>query len=212
MNRIEEMKARHAAELAKEERTEAILAQLSIQPKFITFAYGERPCIHYAAKTLADALVILRSFEAVAFADVKSGWRSFRPLDWFDAKDLERATSITESAAGGTVLRISGGKGFGPNAELTRWVKLPSGEVADVGVDLGVYPCGEGFPAKWYVASDVEYDRNGGIKSASHRPPTIASDLSVTWGGGSRDAYSFGWAWLEPNTFDNEMARFMAQS
>jgi hypothetical protein len=206
MSEIEELKAKHAAEIAEAERKEAVLAILPLKPKRIMFHSG-RTHIYYEAESLADALATLINFEPVPFARVRGTFLHHDPISWIKPRDIETATSVTDGCW--IKLDIDGGKGFGPNATFVQWVQLP-GELAEVHVSLGVYPCGKGFPAGWRVTSEVSYNRRGDVIEAAHFPPAICGDLSlVTWSNShARDSYHYSWVWMEVATFEREMARF----
>jgi len=207
METLEELKAKHAREIAELEREHEILALLPVKPDRVMFHSG-KPHIYHKAETLAEAVAILDSYETEPFVQLDGTFLHHKPLDWISERDQDSAKSVTDCA--GALLTIGGGRGFGPDAKITKWARLQNGTTAEVQVSLGVYPCGEGFPARWRVQSRVIYDLHGNVTKAEHTPPTIVADLPMAkWGTGSPDSYRFSWVWCEQETFHNEMARFI---
>lgn len=203
MNRIEQLREKQVKELADLERCELMRAKLPGDPRLMV--HSGKVHAYYKAKTLAEALTILRAFEPYPFVQLKGTFLHHKPLDWIKESYQESATSLIDCR--GAMLTVDGGKGFGPTAKFQQWSAI-AGEVIEVSVELGVYPCGEGFPLSFRVHTEIERDGAQRIIAVHHRAPKIVADLPmVKWASGSKDAYQFSWVWCERETFDLEMAR-----
>lgn len=147
MSKLETLKAKHAKEIAKLEKEEAIRAQL---PEEIRD--GARICIHsdHASVTANwdsydqkkrephDARRIITALEShlVESEHWKDGCVSCRPNEINDTARKEN------SVLDGTHLievDVSGGKGYGPNVEVCCWVKLPGGQLIELQLPISAY-------------------------------------------------------------------------
>ena len=206
MNKLEQLEKRHAEERAKLEAEERIRALLPIKQDEATIHNFKRgPWVCYKAEHIQDAIGILKAFDCVPFAVIKGTFLQIKPREWFEEKDIENAKAETQCNEGG-VIEIDGGKNYGPTAKLKRWARLEDGTLVELHVELGAYPCGKGFPPKWHVRSDLEFDRWGHCIVAKHTPPNIPGDLPmIRWGAGSPESYRYSWVYCDEGTFISEL-------
>jgi len=198
MNRIEQLREKQAKELADLERCEILRAKLPSDATRLMVHSG-KVHVYYKAKSLAEALTILRAFEPYPFVQLKGTFLHHKPLDWIKESYQENATSLIDCR--GAMLTVDGGKGYGPTAKFKQWTTI-DGEVIELEVSL------EALPQTFRVTTEEERDGRGRLIAIHHRAPKITADLPmVKWASGSKDSYQFSWVWCERETFDLEMTR-----
>ena len=134
------------------------------------------------AAALEAARALYAAGPVIECARIRNGCLSNGPEDM--RKASERDTLEGRHVA---EIRLEGGKGFGPNAEL-RWWTETGRERVHVSVELS--PHAKGMP---YVSQlSGHYDRNGNACNFSWRLIGAPAGCPVVkWGSGSPDSYSW---------------------
>ena len=211
MKTLDEIKARHARELAEAIRSHEIAGQLPRPPKSVTFYMRGHPHISYEAASFKEALDIFGELERVPASIARAGCLSIQPPEWFKPGELDRADSVTDGFSGSALLTLEGDNRGGWGAELRGWIKLQSGEIAQVTVELERMNSAS-LPQQWRVSRRApRYDHRGNLlEPGSWTPPNIYCDVpAIRWATGGPDHYCFSWFFMCTETFANEMARYL---
>lgn len=163
MTRIEEIKARHAKELAKAEAEDRILAKVPAGAKvFVSELYGRVARVSFGDEfrepaTWAQAVELIGMLPPVSKTMVKDGCLSFRPRSVVEAMP-ESAKERWESESDVSPVLFHIEALHGPTLELEWTAALPEIGLVQVHVHLGHVPSGIGR----YQANRVEF--KGGFR------------------------------------------------
>jgi len=123
--KLADLKARHAQEIAKLETEEAVAklfpeaTTVCVHSDFVSVQIGDN---YKPTRTKEEALEIARTFfpEVVTSEAWKGSCVSVRPLEVNSTAKDERSTLQFSAFAS---VELKGGIGFGPDAELTLWIR-----------------------------------------------------------------------------------------
>jgi hypothetical protein len=164
--------------------------------------------ITYEPANISRGLEILELFKPykIPFYILRATFLHISPRELIKADEWDKATGEIK-IDDGAALRISQGKGFGPDAELSIWAKIGD-DVLRVRIEIGSqYFNKQTYPPKWRPQINAEYDKWGNCIRATKRPPQIVSDHPViSWGTGSLDSCQYSFVWHEWQTMRNELA------
>lgn len=132
MRTIEELKAKHAAEVERLEKEIAIAGRAPVAPHRAQLTSSGLPTwLHYRAETLAAALEIMNAAPVVPFYSYKNGFTRMQP----EAFATEKSGEVTGGPYAAS-LYVSQGEGFGPSVEL-RFFVLAGDEICAAHVAIG---------------------------------------------------------------------------
>lgn len=197
MQTLEEMKAKHAAELENLEREHALAALAPVPPlqvQLTSATLGE--WLIYERPTLWGALDLMRQFEPIPFYEFKKSFTRFVPAPLNVGRDAGEERSGPYVAK----IKVNQGEGFGPAVEFCFFVML--GEtICEVHCNLrdkwrdqfGQYRApfhahsggrSRMLAGNRYIAGDFRAN------------PKLSGmmDKTTHWGSGSQEAASFSYA------------------
>lgn len=197
MQTLEEMKAKHAAELAKLEAEHALAALAPIPPKRVQITSVKLgDWLTYDCASLWDALDIMSKFHPIPFYEFKGTFTRYVP------PALNIGRDAGEEKSGPYVARISTsqGEGFGPTVDLCFFVML--GEtICEVHCKLRDKWCDQfgQYRAPFHAHSGGRSRMLAGnryIAGDFRANPKLSGmmDKTTHWGSGSQEAASFSYA------------------
>lgn len=132
MQTIEQLKAKHAAEVARLEKELDVASRAPVAPKRAQMTSGGLPSwLIYRADSLAAALEIMNAAPVVPFYSYKSTFTRMQP----EALATEKSGEVTGGPYAAS-LYVSQGEGFGPSVEL-RFFVMAGEEICAAHIDLG---------------------------------------------------------------------------
>ena len=197
METLEQMQAKHAAELEKLTRQHALASLAPVPPRSVQLTastLGE--WIHYDCASLWEALDLMHKFQPVPFYEFKKTFTRFIPV----ALNVGRDTGEEKSGPYVAKIETSQGEGFGPSVDFCFFAML-----GDTLCEIHCGLKGEYFHSfGQYGAGFVRQDggRSKVLDGAcyvfgSFRPNTKLAammDKTTQWGSGSDTACSFSYA------------------
>ena len=194
MNTIEQLKAKHAQELAELEKETSIAESLPL-PASLICQHKEYTAVQYGKKfpdryTMKEAVEIYSLFasDVVEAEHWRSGCLSVCPVEINNYAKEERAVMDGASHA---ELKLEKGKGYDAHA-LIFWARV-AGNLLKVEIELRP-------EWKWLPQVDTHYDRHGNVISNCVQPVGIGEDQFRKWGG-SDSGYRLSYYWANMENF-----------
>lgn len=207
MRTIEELKAKHAAEVERLEKEIAIAERAPVAPHRAQLTSSGLPTwLHYRAETLAAALEIMNAAPVVPFYSYKGTFTRLQP----EALATEKSGEITGGPYAAS-LHVSQGEGFGPSVEL-RFFVMAGDEICAAHVDLGP----EFRPSQlWSYGArcDVVRGYRERIERRDWHANTLLAALAdrhIRWGSGSDTSATYEYL-LSADTVDGGATHATAQ-
>jgi hypothetical protein len=210
MKTVEQMRAEHAAALAKLEAEHAIAALAPIAPNSAMLTgCGEKAWLSYKVESLWQALDVMKAFRPLACYKFKGTYTRVEPPALNEARTRDKGEEVDGPYL--ATIGVSQGEGFGPCVSFGFFVLLGA-DICKVKCDLGrgysdsfgLY--GARFQAETrgqsrllegqrYIAGD--FRANGKLSSYA--------DLTQKYGTGSREAAQFAYS-FSSDTDDDGLA------
>lgn len=133
---LDEIKTRHAAELAQAEKIEQIAAQLPAKPDSLTYAYGGHYWATFKTANPSGVAAIVRQFAPliVPTVEIKDGCLYQLPLELLPQRLRARAEAEGKDRV--FDLTTHQGKGFGVTVQFSFFARTASGVFVRVICDL----------------------------------------------------------------------------
>lgn len=200
MQTLEELKAKHAAEVARLEKELDVASRAPVAPKRAQMPSGGLPSwLIYRADSLAAALEIMNAAPVVPFYSYKGTFTRLQP----EALATEKSGEVTGGPYAAS-LHVSQGECFGPSVEL-RFFVMAGDEICAAHVDLGP----EFRPSQlWSYGAR----RNVVQRRDWHANTLLAAlaDRHIRWGSGSDTSATYEYL-LSADTVDGGATHATAQ-
>jgi len=194
MKTIEELKAKHAAELAELEKEMFILAEIPVKPDWCHAHKGYFSCSY--GKKYPDRFTFLEAFEIykkwlpliIPGEDWKGSSRSLYPGEINSQKSDERSTMNGEVWAS---ITLNAGKGY-VGHKMQFWARIPSGIIS---VSIDIQP-----EWKWLPITEFKYDSHGECVTSRVVPYGNGEDSLVKWWS-PPGSYQLQYCWADSHNF-----------
>lgn len=155
METIEQLKAKHAKELAQAEQVQSIAAQLPAAPDRLMPAYRGHYWATYKTPTTAQVAALIRQFAPliVPVAEVRDGCLYQVPVDLLPARAATKYETEGQDFAFGLDTRQ--GRGYGVTVNFWFYCRVPSGVIVKIICELP-----DNYRAS-AMLTPPEYDRRG---------------------------------------------------
>lgn len=205
--KVEQTREKFAAELAKAEREDALLAILPVEPKHV--------CIHNDS---ASVTYEGGSYKPLSFADAMELYGKFKPSivegeHWSDGCVSTNPEAINSNAKkesahmdGSHVAEIRlesfGSRGEYQQCSLNFWVKL-----GDAYAEISVR-CQPEW--KWFPQREVSYDSHGRVSRCQITPQALGEDKRRKWSS-EPPGYRISYYWADVIGFEGWAANYLPQ-
>lgn len=205
MKTIEEIQAKHAAELAAFQQEQAILSVCPAEPQQVTL-HRDSTSVIYRKKypnrhTFAEAYAIYKAWlpHITPAEDWSNGCRSIHPPRINSAAKGEKASMNGRVHAS---LKIAAGRGY-ESHELEFWASV--GEQL-VNVSIEIRP-----EWKWLPLTEFRYDKHGECETSKVTPRGIGEDSMVKWWS-SPGSYNLQYTWADVHNFRAFASNYLPES
>lgn len=183
MKSLEELRQKHANELAKAEREWAIANELPVAPKRV-MEFEPNPWVSYEVKTVAEAIEIFKQFRIVNHHHATNTFGHLKPMTGIIAAENKYGTVEMKGGPFAFNLEVDQlASGHGASAEL-KFFAYTEKHVVQVEIKFGSGYIGSCPQLNFRIVTSGPYDHPHSRNFNPNEKAKAACDHLVTWGTG----------------------------